>query len=205
MGSTPSKLLDRHRALVIDASVLINLLGTGEIEAIFEAVERPVYLARPALSEVTRDPLTGQSPAPVLELLATRGFVICRDMDSQTRAHMVALTGAPGSDALDDGEAATIAVGASMNCAVVIDEARGRRIAANTHVAEDILGTLDIIASTRIFGILGEDRVRAAILSACRHARMRVPHEWRAWIVDTIGEHAARQLPTLNAYFRGRR
>lgn len=205
MASTPSTLTNLHHALAIDASVLINVLGTGESEAVLSALARPILIASAAYREVKRDPLTGSAASTGLAALESRGLLSRCDLDGVGTQHMVALIGATGSDALDDGEAATIALGARRGCCVVIDEARGRRIANGVPIAAGILGTMDILACDDVRRALGDTRFQAAILSAARFARMRFPIECGEWVETLLGENTARELPGLRAYYRSRR
>ncbi|KCZ95449.1 hypothetical protein HHI_04815 [Hyphomonas hirschiana VP5] len=205
MASTPSTLTDEHRELAIDASVLINLLGTGEAEAVLLALARPIIIASEVYREVKRDPFTGTDATGIVSALETRGLVTRFDLDAEGTAHMLDLVSAPGSDALDDGEAATIALGARRRCCVVIDEMRGRRIANGVPIEAGVLGTLDILACRSVQKALGETRFHAAILSAARAARMRFPVEYGAWVETLLGEDEARSLPGLRAYYRTRR
>lgn len=205
MASTPSTLTDEHHELAIDASVLINLLGSGEAEAVLLAVARPIIIASAAYREVKRDPFTGMDAAGIMSTLEDRGLIIRCDLDADGTAHMLDLVSAPGSDALDDGEAATIALATCRRCCVVIDEVRGRRIAARIPIDGGILGTLDILGCQTVEQTLGITRFRAAILNAARASRMRFPVEYGAWAEALLGEEQARTLPGLRAYYRTRR
>lgn len=204
MASTPSTLTSLHKELAIDASVLINVLGTGEAEAVLSTLARPVLVAAAVYREIKYDPFTGLPASGALSALEARGLIIKCDLDAAGTQHMVALVGAPGADALDDGEAATIALGARRECCVVIDEARGRRIAEGVPIASGILATMDILASDDVRQALGEASFQAAILNAGRRARMRFPVECGAWVEGLLGEKTARELPGLRAYYRTR-
>ena len=61
---TPSKLHSDHKKLILDASVLINILGTGLSDVILQALNRIVMVDEIALREVTIDPFSGKSPPP---------------------------------------------------------------------------------------------------------------------------------------------
>ena len=204
MASTPSTLTEFHAELAIDASVLINVLGTGEVVAVIEALARPVVMASAAYREVRRDPFTGADASTAIDELERRGLLLRCDLDAEGTQHMVSLISAPGADALDDGEAATIALGARRGCCVVIDEARGRRIANDIPISAGILGTIDIISCASVRQALGETRFRSAILSAAKCARMRFPTECGAWVEELLGEPAARELPGMRAYYRAK-
>lgn len=205
MASTPSTLTDLHKELAIDASVLINVLGTGEPDTVLSALARPVIIASAAHREVTRDPYTSTMASDTLDTLQAQGLLVRCDLDAIATQHMVALVAAPGPDGLDDGEAATIALAARRGCSAVIDEARGRRIAASVPIDAGTLGTLDILACESVQRALGKERFRAAILSAARVARMRIPLELGPWAEALLSEPVARDLPGLRGYYRSRR
>src|ERR1700691_187607 len=58
MVSNPSRLNSRHDILVIDASVAINLLGTGRPADLLRELNRRVIIDEVALREVTSDPFS---------------------------------------------------------------------------------------------------------------------------------------------------
>lgn len=204
MASTPSTLTELHTELAIDASVLINVLGTGEAVATIEALERPLVMATAAFREVRRDPFTGGDASMVIGELEKRRLLVRLDLDTAGTQHMVSLISAPGTDALDDGEAATIALGARRGCCVVIDEARGRRIANGIPISAGVLGTIDILSCASVRQALGETRFQDAILSAAKCARMRFPIESGAWAEELLGESVAKELPGMRAYYRAK-
>lgn len=204
MASTPSTLTDFHSELAIDASVLINVLGTGELVAIIEALARPIVMATPAYREVRRDPFTGGDASFAIAKLEQRGLLMCCDLDTASTQHMVSLIGAAGSDALDDGEAATIALGARRGCCVVIDEKRGRRIANSVPISAGVLGSIDLLSNACVVQALGEARFRDAILSAAKCARMRFPIDCGTWVEELLGQAVAGELPGMRAYYRSK-
>lgn len=205
MASTPSMLTELHAELVIDASVLINVLGTGEAVPLIEALARPLVMATAAYREVRRDPLTGGDASTAIGDLEKRGLLVRLDLDTAAMHHMFSLISAPGADALDDGEAATIALGTKRRSCVVIDETRGRRIANHIPISAGVLGTIDIVSCTSVRRTLGEARFKNAILSAAKCARMRFPTECGAWVEELLGESVTKELPGMRAYYRAKK
>lgn len=204
MASTPSTLTELHTELAIDASVLINVLGTGEAIAMIEALARPVVMATAAYREVRRDPFTGGDASAAIGELEQRGLLVRLELDTAATQHMISLISAPGADALDDGEAATIALGAKRRCCVVIDETRGRRIANRTPILAGVLGTMDLLSCASVRQTLGEMRFQDAVLNAAKCARMRFPTECGAWVEELLGESIARELPGMRAFYRAK-
>lgn len=205
MASTPSTLNELHAELAIDASVLINMLGTGEAVAVAEALARPLFIASAAYREVRRNPLTGGDASTAVAELEMMGLLLRCDLDAEGMHHMVSMISAPGADALDDGEAATIALGARRRCCVVIDEKRGRRIANETPIESGVLGTIDILAHASVQRALGDARFLRAILNAAKYARMRIPLQCGAWVEELLGESLAKELPGMRSYYRSKR
>ncbi len=204
MASTPSMLTELHAELAIDASVLINVLGSGEAIAVIEALARPLVMATAAYREVRRDPFTGGDALIAIGELEQRGLLLRCDLDAEGTQHMVSLISASGADALDDGEAATIALGARRGCCVVIDETRGCRIANRIPISAGVLGTIDLLSCASVREALGETRFQNAILSAAKCARMRFPTECGAWAEELLGESVTRELPGMRTYYRAK-
>ena len=97
----------RH-TLVLDASVLINFLGSGCVEVILGSLSDRVLMAERTFNEVLRDP-SGRMPAAAQRrALVDRGLIIVAPLDHVGNQWFLDLVSEP--DALDDGEAAEDAV-----------------------------------------------------------------------------------------------
>ena len=66
MNLNPSRLTSQTSVLVLDASVLINLLGTGQPLSVLRALRRDFFVEEITLAEVRLDPLTGKSAEQVI-------------------------------------------------------------------------------------------------------------------------------------------
>ena len=181
--------------LVLDASVIINLLGSGCAETILAAMPMRCLVVNETRKEVRVHPLErtkmGDPVAPLLDL----GVLEQVSLSEHSLAMFMKLVGAPGTDALDDGEAAALAVAHDLKLTVAIDEKKGRRIAREQLPEVEVLSTVDIFALPEIAAELG-DRLSDAIFSALLYARMRVHPEREAWVRLIVGEHVA-QCPSL--------
>ncbi|MBL8883741.1 MAG: DNA-binding protein [Hyphomicrobium sp.] len=102
-----------------------------------------------------------------------------------------------GSQSLDDGEAATIAIAASRSFRAVIDERKGRTRAATLMRGEEPSWTLDLLTQQSVVQILGELQAADAVYLALRHGRMRIPAECGDDIVRLIGRDRALECPCL--------
>ena len=194
---TPSKLRAVHNKLVLDASVLINILGTGSPDAVLRAVNRAVLVDEIALREVTIDPCTGKSPTDLLVRLQTSGLIEVIKMNDDAYNLFIGLTGAGPPDDLDDGEAATLAQAAQRGYVAVIDEKKATRIAGVLFPEVVLLNSLDLLAAPELLQQSGRDGLADILYLALCNARMRVPSSQRAWIVNLLGVVRAQECPSL--------
>lgn len=197
---TPSKLHSTHAQLVLDASVLINILGTGRSNIILQALNRIVMVDEIALREVTIDPFSGKSPAAVLSDLRQSGLIEVISMGNEAYEMFISLTGGAPPDDLDDGEAATLAQAAFGNYAAVIDERKAIRVSRIQFPELVLLNSLDLLTSRELLEQNGRDAIGDLVHLALRNARMRVPPSERPWIVNLLGDERARACPSLGFY-----
>jgi predicted nucleic acid-binding protein len=195
---TPSKLNAGHNKLVLDASVLINILGTGSPDAVLRAMNRAVLVDEVALREVTIDPFTGKSPDNLLVRLRTNSLIEVISMDADAYNLFIGLTGAEPPDDLDDGEAATLAQAAHKKYVAVIDEKKATRIAGVHYPEVVLLNSLDLLAAPELLRQCGRDGLADIVYHALRNARMRVPSCQQAWIVNLLGDERAQQCSSLS-------
>ncbi len=197
---TPSRLHSAHKRLVLDASVLINILGTGRSNFILQALNRIVLVDEIALHEVTIDPFSGKSPSSVLSDLRESGLIEVISMGNEAYEMFIGLTGGDPPDDLDDGEAATLAQAAFGNYVAVIDERKAIRVSGIQFPKLELLNSLDLLTSHELMKQSGRDVIVNFIHLALRNARMRVPPSERPWIVSLLGDDRARECPSLGFY-----
>jgi len=198
---TPSKLHSGHKKLILDASVLINILGTGLSDVILKGLNRIVLVDEIALREVTIDPFSRKGPAEVLGGLRKSGLIEVINMGSEAYDLFIGLTGGDPPDDLDDGEAATLAQAAFGNYVAVIDERKATRIAGSCFPNIALLNSLDLLTSQDLLRENGRDAVANLVYLALRNSRMRVASSERQWIFDLLGDNRARECASLG--FRG--
>ena len=202
---TPSRLCNAHNRLIVDASVLINLLGTGAPLAILHGLNRVFEIDEIALQEVGVNPATRGSAEGVLNELRKAGVLKVVQMSSKVYDRFLAFAGADAPDDLDDGEAATLAHASSdAGYVAVIDEKKATRIAAAHKPAIEVLNSLDLLGAPELIAKFGEDYVAEAVYFALRDARMRVPHWARQWTAMLVGYPRAAECPGLGEYSRSR-
>ena len=199
MISNPSRLNSDHDVLVIDASVAINVLGTGRPAALLRMLNRKVLIDELALEEVTSDPFSKLPGREAMEALIRPGLISSVRLSALAFEVFLELTGATPPDDLGDGEAATIAQSFDIGAVPVIDERKATRISLSLRPKHPILHTIDILACSAVTTALTRQELGDLIHAALSHARMRVPMPCRDWVCAVIGPERARSCPSLGS------
>jgi predicted nucleic acid-binding protein len=195
---SPSIELPLDCWLVLDASALINLLGTGIAGEVVKAASRPMLVEDYAFEELRRHPLPKQDiQSEIAALLDARLLQRVR-MDDGARALFRELTDGDLTAGLDDGEAATIAYAMSHAAAIpVIDEKKASALFVQRWSSRTIVDTVTLLSQASVVDAFTEEQYGAAIHSALLYARMRVPKAARPWIRALLGDERAAQCPSL--------
>jgi predicted nucleic acid-binding protein len=199
MISNPSRLNSDHDVLVIDASVAINLLGTGRPADLLRMLNRRVLIDELALEEVTSDPFSRLPGREAIEALIRSGLISSVQLSASAFEVFLDLTGATPPDDLGDGEAATIAQSFDIGAVPVIDERKATRISLSLRPNHPILHTIDILASSAVTAASSRQELGDLVHAALFHARMRVPIPCRDWVRSVIGPERARSCPSLGS------
>jgi predicted nucleic acid-binding protein len=200
MQPSPSRLDDSHSRLVIDASGVINLLGTGSIDDVLATLGREVHVERRAYNEIIMDPFTRKPAADTLAAMA-RDRIRVSDLPIGRIAEFVAFASAGTDNGLDDGEAATVVLALHLNAVAVLDEERATRAAAQRYPHVTVLSSLDLLWAPPLLKRLGGARVSDLIFAACKHARMRIPASRSEWVVSLLGSRA-QECSSIRKYYR---
>jgi predicted nucleic acid-binding protein len=185
---------------VLDASAIINLLGTGKARSILSLLPTPALAEQTALREVTRHPISEQDHVAELATLQKAGLLLRHSMNTAGLQVFRALTASDLSGGLDDGEAATIAhaITHSDTAVPVIDERKAVRIFAARWGSRATVGTLDLLTHSRVVAGMTQADLQEAVYSALLHARMRIPSGCRDWVIELIGPDRANRCPSLS-------
>ena len=168
--------------LVIDASVLINILGTGAAREVIQSVPGRLITTPQVTREVRKSPVDGiEAPGLLLPLLEG-GYLQEVVLDEAALDTMLRLVSAPPPDDLDDGEASVIACAASLGCGMVIDERKGRRICREQFAHLRSFCTLELFRVCVEEAKVEIQKVRKWIIAARSVARMRIPFEHKGWV-----------------------
>jgi predicted nucleic acid-binding protein len=189
---------DESTTFVLDASVLINLLGSGAVERLLMALPGPVLIADRTFREVLRDPSGRIPPADIRQALAETGLVEVRSLDDTQALLYLELASAPDPDRLDDGEAATVALAVSCGAVPVLDETKACRVYRSCFPNHPLESTAGLFRRLNEGEQLPPDDLRSALYQALRQARMHVVPEETEWVVRTMGPELARQCPSLS-------
>lgn len=181
--------------VVLDTSVLLNILGTGKAQTILAAIQGRRVIVSVTSREVLRHPLDPLAVDPVGPLVAA-GLVERVQLPDPARTRFVALVSASPPDDLDDGEAAALAVGEALGIPVAIDERKGRRLARERIPSLPLLSSGEILADDAVAAALGAG-LADAVFSALVNARMRILPEQEVWVHTLLGAERASQCPSL--------
>ncbi len=193
-----SNLRDHHSVLVLDASVALNLLGTGQAARVLHALGHKIVMDEHAVKEIIYDPSNGAPGEHAIAALATAGLIKRQRMTTPAYELFLELTGAVPPDDLGDGEAATIATAEHAHAIPVIDERKARRIVTTRTPGITVLHTIDLLSCPAIVSVFAAE-LGDIVYGALRHARMRVPEDCRPWVLNVIGPERAKECPSLNA------
>jgi predicted nucleic acid-binding protein len=186
--------------LVLDTSVILNLLGSGRPHFLLSYFPLRALAPLSVIQEVTREPdVPVDKDASFLDLI-DRGLIAVLDPNNQADELALSLAGGPSPDDLDDGESYAIAYAVTLQSALAIDERKGRRIISQKWPGLSCMFTLEVIEKAIAAAATLTDGERSAIIfSALRHSRMRVPANRRADIIQLIGKDLARTCTSLGS------
>jgi predicted nucleic acid-binding protein len=201
MTATCSRLTRSDTTLVLDASAILNLLGTCRPVEILQALGRTCIFEPTAGREVIRDPSTGGSGAGALEVLMGRSLLERQRMNDAAERVFFDLVLADAPDGLDDGEAATLALAVSLGGCAVVDERKAVRVARTSFPNLRVISTLDLLSCLEVQEHIGREALEDAVFQALIKARMSVPTRFRAFVIETIGRERVAQCRSLRRPF----
>lgn len=193
-----SSLSDACDALLLDASVVVNLNATGYAAKILTALPFEVLVPMPVIKELRNGASRGHADATDLADLLNRGIVFEAPFGGAAQREFIALTAGSAVSSLGDGEAATIACAYSSGAWAAIDERKARRICDERYKLITVVSTVDILAHDDVMSAMTQDEMTKAVFAALDVANMHVqPHhiDWvTGWIEDRF-LHRCTSLP----------
>jgi predicted nucleic acid-binding protein len=190
-------MADAGAVVVADTSVVINLNATERAVDILSSLPFRVVVTEIVAGELSDDRRTGRRDAELLDALTRAGHVNMVPLDEAGLGIFGGLVIGPARETLDDGEASTIAYAVQHGIAPVIDERKGLKICGLRFPLLRPKCTVDLFVEPAVVRALGRRLLGDAIFLALRNARMRVPPQHIAWVVEQIGADRAELCPSL--------
>src|SRR6266567_414621 len=114
--------------LVLDTSVILNMLGSGRAKLVLENIGHQAFAPLAVLNEIRREPeFPGTKDASLAELFSL-GLITPIECTEEEIVLALELAGASAPDDLDDGEAYAIACAVSRKAAIGVDDNKARRV-----------------------------------------------------------------------------
>jgi predicted nucleic acid-binding protein len=200
MGLPPSWSDDE--LLVIDTSVVINLIATGCGNEILRALRSPVLVVDVVAYELEGGRLKGRRDADRLVKLVDAGLIAIAALGDPGLLHFEDLVVGAGPETLDDGEAATIAYALETGARAFVDERKAIRLCGQRFPQLSLGCSMDLFAHQGVQSGLGVPKLADAVHCALRDARMRVLPQHTEWVVKLIGDARAAECPCLPEQIR---
>lgn len=188
---------DEPTAFVLDASVLISLLGSGAAERLLAALPGSVLMADRTFQEILRDPSNRIPAADVRQALAKTGLVEVRSLNADQTLLYLELTSASNLNRLDGGEAATVALAVGCGAIPVLDEKKGRRVYRSRFPGGPLESAAGLFRRLHEQERLPRNELRELLFQALRQARMHVAPEEKEWVIGILGLELAGQCSSL--------
>lgn len=192
-----SCLTDRDSILVLDASVIINLLATGYASAILQAVPAPIVVTDNVIREIEQGAVNGRpEPKQLLELIHNQ-ILKREELSGIALEYFFDLVSGSTAASLGDGEAATLALAHCNGFTAGIDEKKATKISSERFENLRLITTVDILAYEPVRISLGDEALAKATLQALKNARMQVRENQFDWIQGLIGCENVSLCPSL--------
>ena len=197
-----SCLTDQHEALVLDASVLINLLATGNAGTILLALDVPLFVTEHVVREIERGTDNGRFGSGMLAPLIGNQVLMVQELAGPSLESFFEMVSGQTSETLGDGEAATLALAHSRGFSAAIDEKKATRIAVERFGMLKLVTTIDVLAYEPVQVSLGRELLASMTLQALRLARMQVRDHQFDWVIQLIGQENVGECPSLKRLAR---
>jgi predicted nucleic acid-binding protein len=185
--------------VVLDASVLINLLATDRMREILLAVASRCVVTDQAYGEVCSHPREQprvRRPG-ILDPAVASGVLFREAIPPDAVPAYLDLAGAGPPDDLGDGESATIAYALARQAVVLLDDTKAIGLCRRRFSGLKMMTTVELLKRPEVVRALGDAGAVDALFDALRFARMRVPHEHLAWARQVLGPERLALCPSL--------
>lgn len=203
MAMTPPSCWPDHNVpIIMDASAVINLNGTGVAREILSALRHDMVVAEEVIYELEDGTRNGRRDAARLEELIAAGLVRRALLGEAGKPIFERLTIGASVETLEDGEAATIALAVELSGAAIVDESKGRRICGLRQLSVPLITSVEMLAHADVQADLG-DRLAVAVFAALTQARMQVLPQYQGWVIELLGGERAALCTSLPRRLRG--
>lgn len=183
-------------ALILDASVLINIAATSYCVDFFRALKIHCIVEKHAWNEVTRS--TTKYPINLsLNNTVKAGLLQVVKLTNHEATTFLELVMSP----LGEGESGAIAVGFHRNLLTVLDEKKGTNIASTFIPPVRTVSTLDLFRQIERNNNHKFD-LSAALFNSLTVARMPVSIAHEDWVVQQLSKEQLTQCPSLRKQLR---
>ncbi len=192
-----SCLTDRNSILVLDASVIINLLATNYASTILNAIPNPIIVTDNVIREIELCAVNGRVEHKKLSELIHNKILNRVELSGIALEHFFDLVSGSAAASLGDGEAATLALAHSNGFTAAIDEKKATKISSQRFETLKLISTVDILSYEPVRISIGDRILSNATLQALKYARMQVRDSQFDWIESMIGCENVGLCPSL--------
>jgi predicted nucleic acid-binding protein len=171
-----------RQPVAIDASTLLNLFATGEIESILRSMPVQKFVCSMAASEVMylRHEEADHAPELIsIDPMVEQGLLTLARLESAEEEALFVQFAAK----IDDGEAMSLALCVSRGYAFATDDRKARRIAASVAEPIPLVATSELVFHWFQSNDISPDRIREVLGAVELRARFRPWPEYplREW------------------------
>lgn len=199
-----SCLSEADHRLVLDASVLINVLATGHSIGVLEALRRPVVVPDVVIREIEDGERPDRRQLQLLDGLIRGQVIEVATLGDDALGIFAGLVSGHASESLGDGEAATIALAVMGNASAVIDEKKATKLCATRYPDLRMASTVDLLGHDAVEVAIGRTTLATATLAALTGARMQVRSHQFDWVAALIGPEGVAQCSSLRRLAKAR-
>ncbi|MCK1443146.1 hypothetical protein IVB34_42645 [Bradyrhizobium sp. 2] len=182
-----SCLSDADLELVLDSSVVINLLATRHPASILRALAMPIVVTDSVVREIEQGAANGRPELGLLSQMIGDRVMRVAELEGKALETFFELVSGSTSESLGDGEGATLAFAHGHGYSAAIDEKKATQLSTARFTSLRLVTTVDILAHPAVRAELGAKKLAEAAFSALSVARMQVREHQFDWVSDLIG------------------
>lgn len=197
-----SCLSDRREGLVLDSSVIINLLATGNSSSILKSLAIPLWVTEQVILEIAQGKENGRPGSEFFDKLVSDKDVEVAVLSGSSLETFFEMVSGQTANSLGDEAAATLAHAQSNGLVAAIDEKKATRIANERFRSLQLVTTVDILAHELVLKALGREMLSRAVVQALQTARMQVREHQFDWVCQLIGREQVGRCSCLKRHIK---